>query len=172
MKEKLVLLILFILSISSQLFAQNQFPNTLFYNDSTGSPDASLAATSWVAGHWRGEAFGGIAEEIWTPPLGGSMMCVFKLISDNKVNFYEIVTISEVNNTLILKLKHFHANLKGWEEKDETVDFRLVKVTENKVYFDGFTFERISDNEINMYVVIEDSGKQSEVKFNYKLVKK
>ena len=100
------------------------------------------------------------------------MMCVFKLISDNKVNFYEIVTISEVNNTLILKLKHFHANLKGWEEKDETVDFRLVKVTENKVYFDGFTFERISDNEINMYVVIEDGGKQSEVKFNYKLVKK
>ena len=172
MKEKLVLLILFILSISSQLSAQNQFPNTLFYHDSTGSPDANLKATSWVAGHWRGEAFGGIAEEIWTPPLGGSMMCVFKLISDNKVNFYEIVTISEENNTLILKLKHFHANLKGWEEKDETIDFRLVKVTENKVYFDGFTFERISDNEINMYVVVEDSGKQSEVKFNYKLVKK
>jgi len=172
MKERISLFIFIILLLSSQLYAQDKFSNTLFYDDSTGSPNATLAATSWVAGHWRGEVFGGIAEEIWTPPLGGSMMCVFKLISDNKVNFYEIVTISEVDNTLILKLKHFHANLKGWEEKDETVDFRLVKVTENKVFFDGFTFERISDTEINMYVVIEDGGQQSEVKFNYKQVNK
>lgn len=172
MKEKIQLFILIMFLLTGQLFAQNKFANTLFYDDNIGSPNASLAATSWVAGHWRGEAFGGIAEEIWTPPLGGSMMCVFKLITDNKVNFYEIVTISEVNNSLILKLKHFHANLKGWEEKDETVDFRLVKVTDNKVYFDGFTFERISDTEINMYVVIEDGGEQSEVKFNYKQVNK
>ena len=171
MKERIPPFILIMLLLTSQLFAQAKFTNTLSYVDSIGSPDASITATSWVAGHWRGEAFGGIAEEIWTPPLGGSMMCAFKLVTENKVSFYEIVTISEVNNTLILKLKHFHANLKGWEEKDQTVDFRLVKVTDNKVYFDGFTFERISDNEINMYVVIEDAGQQLEVKFNYNRVK-
>ena len=171
MKERIPLFMLIMLLLSSQLFAQTKFPNTLFYDDSIGSPDANLTAISWLAGHWRGEAFGGITEEMWTPALGGSMMCAFKLISDNKVNFYEIVTISEVNNTLILKLKHFHANLKGWEEKDETVDFRLVKVTEDKVYFDGFTIEKISDTEINEYVVIEDGGQRSEVKFNYKKVK-
>ena len=171
MKERILLFILIMLLPTSQLFAQGKFTNTLSYIDSIGSPDASLTATSWVAGHWRGEAFGGITEEIWTPPLGGSMMCAFKLVAEGKVSFYEIVTISEVNNTLILKLKHFHSNLKGWEKKDQTVDFRLVKVTDNKVYFDGFTFERISDNEINMYVVIEDAGQQSEVKFNYNRVK-
>lgn len=171
MKERIPLFMLIMLLLSSQVFAQTKFPNTLFYNDSIGSPDANLAAISWLAGHWRGEAFGGITEEIWTPPLGGSMMCAFKLIAKNKVSFYELETISEENNTLILKLKHFHANLKGWEDKDETVDFRLVKVTENKVYFDGFTIEKISDTEINEYVVIEDGDQQSEVKFNYKKVK-
>lgn len=167
---KKIAIFLFV-SLPFSTLAQDKFSNTLFYNDSAGSPNATLTATAWLAGHWRGEAFGGITEEIWTPPLGGSMMGVFKLVSDNKVSFYEIETIREVNNTLLLQLKHFHRNLKGWEEKDETVDFRLVKVTDNKVYFDGFTIERISDTEINMYVVIEDGGQQSEVKFNYKRVK-
>ncbi len=25
---------------------------------------------AWMAGHWRGEGFGGICEEMWTGPLG------------------------------------------------------------------------------------------------------
>ena len=96
------------------------------------------------------------------------MMCVFRLVVENKVVFYEIEAITEENNTIILRLKHFGSDLKGWEEKDETVDFRLVKVTEDKVFFEGFTFERISKDEINMYVVIgHDDGSQEEVKFNY-----
>ena len=43
-------------------------------------------------------------------------------------------------------------------------------MTDDKVYFEGFTLERISDNEINMFVVTEDGEQQSEVKFNYKRV--
>ena len=159
------------LLVTGLVQAQNKFPNTLSYSDSIGSPQANLEAVNWLAGHWRGEAFGGITEELWSPPLGGSMMGAFKLVVNDQVSFYELETIIEENNTLILKLKHFNNDLTGWEEKDDTVDFRLVKVTDDKVYFDGFTLERISDNEINMFVVIEDSGKQSEVKFNYKRVK-
>lgn len=171
MKKNPLVPLLLLTLMSLPTFAQDKFPNTMFYNDSTSPPIADLSSIDWLAGHWRGEAFGGVTEEIWTPPLGGSMMGTFKLVINNKVSFYEIETIIEENNTLILKLKHFHANLKGWEEKDETVDFRLVKVTDNKVYFDGFTIEKIGDSEINMYVVIEDGGQQSEVKFNYKRVK-
>ena len=111
-------------------------------------------------------------EEVWSPPLGGSMMCVFKLVVENEVRFYEIVTISEEHATLILRLKHFHADLKGWEEKDETVDFPLVKTETNRAYFDGFTFEKISEDEMNIYVMIgEKDGKMQEMKFPYKLVK-
>jgi len=167
---KKITLVLF-LSIPMLSFAQEKFDNTLSYNDSIGSPKANLDVISWLAGHWRGEAFGGITEEVWSPPLGGSMMGAFKLVVNGKVSFYELETIMEVDNTLVLKLKHFNADLTGWEEKEDTVDFRLVKVTTNKIYFDGFTLERISDDEINMYVIIEDGGQQSEVKFNYNKVK-
>ncbi len=133
------------------------------------SPEATLEDVSWIAGHWKGEAFGGIAEEIWSPPMGGSMMFVFKLVSEGKVQFYEVGHIQQIGETLILQLKHFHGSLKGWEEKDVTVDFKLVKLEGNRVYFDGFTIEKISENEINMYVVVgEDDGSSEEYKFNYK----
>jgi len=132
------------------------------------SPEATLEDVSWIAGHWKGEAFGGIAEEIWSPPLGDSMMFVFKLAADGKAQFYEVGHIQQTGETLLLQLKHFHGSLKGWEEKDETVDFKLVLIDGNRVYFDGFTIEKISENEINMYVVVGEEGTAEEVKFNYK----
>lgn len=166
-KQLLILLLLMPVMVT----AQEEFANTMSLKEGETSPSADLSVVEWVAGAWRGEAFGGITEEVWTPPLGGSMMCVFKLVVNDQVRFYEIVTISEENETLILRLKHFNANLTGWEEKNVTVDFKLVKVSENKVFFDGFTFEKISDDEINIYVVVDNKGKRSEVKFNYHRVK-
>ena len=54
------------------------------------------------------------------------MMGSFRMIENDTVNFYELMTITEQDESLILKLKHFSSDLKGWEEKDTTVDFPLV----------------------------------------------
>lgn len=149
----------------------SQSKNTLKYSDSIPPVKASLQDIFWIEGHWRGEAFDGIAEEIWSPPLGDSMMFSFKLVNENKVTFYELGIIREIQETLILQLKHFHGDMKGWEEKDETEDFKLVKIEKNKIFFDELTYEKISANEINAYVVIEQKdGTNEEMKFNYKRV--
>ncbi len=160
--KKYFLCILLFVTLSFSAFAQN----TLVLGDKE-SPKAKLSSVSWLTGHWRGEAFGGIVEEVWTPPLGDSMMCAFKLVKDNKVQFYEMCQIREENESLILRLKHFHGDLKGWEEKDDRVEFPLVKVKENVVYFDGFTIENVSDNHIKMYVMIGKEGQKEEYEFNY-----
>jgi len=69
----------------------------------------------------------------------------------------------------VFELKHFDKELKGWEEKEEVQRFKLIKVAENRLYFDGFTFEKISPNEINIYGLIhQNDGTAEEVKFNYK----
>lgn len=141
--------------------------HTLQLAEGQKSPPASVADVNWIQGHWRGEAFGGITEEIWSPPLGGSMMGAFKLVVDDQVTFYELITILEEKGSLILRLKHFHANLQGWEEKDETVDFRLVKIVEKTAYFEGFTFELISEDKMDIYVMIGSDGKLEETKFTY-----
>ena len=131
--------------------------------------EPKLENCAWIAGNWKGEAFGGQTEENWSEPSAGSMMATFKLINDGKVSFYEIEIIREVENTLILQLKHFDSDLKGWETKNETVDFPLKEITKNKVVFEGMTFEKVSDTEMNVFVDIEnEDGEIQIVQFNYK----
>lgn len=158
-------LILFL--VSATIISQNTL--TL---EGKKSPTAAINDVSWIAGHWQGEALGGITEEVWTSPLGKSMMGSFKLVVDEAVQFYELCTITEKNESLLLRIKHFDKNLKGWEEKDASIEFPLVKIENNKVYFDGLTFEKISKNELNIYVIFKGEGKEEiEMKFNYKLAK-
>ena len=164
MKNYLALL-LFI--VSTTLISQN----TLTLEDKD-SPAASINDVAWIAGDWQGEALGGITEEIWTAPLGKSMMGSFKLVVNEIVQFYELCTITEENESLLLRIKHFDKDLKGWEEKDQSIEFPLVKIEKNKVYFDGLTFEKINEDELNIYVIFKDEGKEEvEMKFNYKSAK-
>jgi hypothetical protein len=149
------------------IFTLCLFTTSLFSQTKTLEP--KLENIAWISGTWHGEAFGGVTEEIWSEPSGGSMMASFKLINDGKVTFYEIEIIREVNNTLMLQLKHFGNDLKGWETKNETVDFPLKEITETKVVFEGLIFEKVSPNEMNVYVDIKDEeGQVENVKFNYK----
>ena len=130
--------------------------------------EAKLDNIAWISGTWHGEAFGGQVEEIWSEPSGGSMMATFKLVVEGQVGFYEIEIIREVGNTLLLQLKHFKSNLKGWETKDETVDFPLKYITKNKAVFEGMIFERIGDTKMNVYVDVKnDAGEVEELKFEY-----
>ncbi|GAA4239073.1 hypothetical protein GCM10022291_31990 [Postechiella marina] len=147
-----------ILLITTYLFAQQ---------DKQLEP--KLENIAWISGNWKGKAFGGITEENWSKPAGGSMMATFKLINDDKVSFYEIEIIREIENSLLLQLKHFNNDLKGWETKDETVDFPLKSITKSKVEFEGMIFEKVNDNEMNIYVDIHKKNDSVEtIKFNYK----
>lgn len=164
---KVLLVILLMGVLVAPVKAARSLPNIMQIDELTPSPVAGLDVVAWIAGHWRGEAFGGTVEEVWSTPLGDSMMGAFKLVIENTVQFYELETIMSVDDTLVFRLKHFSGNLTSWEEKDEFIDFRLVKVTENKVFFNGLTLERIDENTMNIYVAIEEHEKITEHKFHY-----
>lgn len=130
--------------------------------------EPKLENIAWIAGYWKGEAFGGQAEEYWSEQSGGSMMATFKLIKNGRVSFYEIEIIREIENSLMLQLKHFNHDLKGWETKDETVDFPLKEIIPNKVVFEGMTFEKVGDNKMHVYVDIHHGdGPIKTIKFSY-----
>ncbi|WP_394748846.1 DUF6265 family protein [Spongiimicrobium salis] len=170
MDKRVVLLVLCMLLWGQAALGQEVFPNTKRYDSIAGSPKAKIDAVAWIAGHWKGEAFGGDIEEVWTPPMGNAMMCVFKLVVQDEVQFYEILTIVEQEESLLLQLRHFNANLHAWEAKEETIDFKLVEVTDDKVYFNRFTFEREGTDTLNVYVVFTNEGKKTETKFTYQRV--
>jgi len=161
-----------ILITGSSSGQEQSLENTLSLSESISSPSAEIEEVSWIAGHWEGEAFGGTCEEIWSKPSAGSMMCMYKMMKDGKVVFYEFITVLEESNSLILKLKHFNPDLTSWEEKNETVDFPLVKIAENEAYFDGLTFRKLDNNTMQVFLRMKDkAGKEEEVEFTYHRVK-
>ena len=143
-------------------------PQTQYLTKGAPSPPASIEDVSWISGYWQGEIWGGQFEEMWSQPSAGSMMASFKFIEDSQVTFYELMTISEREGSLILQLKHFDRDLNGWEEKDQSMDFKLVRLADNIIYFEGYTYKLINQNEMHVHVVIENDGKKQETKLVFK----
>ena len=157
----------------SSLIAQElPQPHILVEADVAQPDSATLDDIAWLEGHWQGPAFDGTGEELWSPPHSGSMMGMYRYIDKNdNIAFYEFLIIKEVAGSLILKLKHFNDDLTGWEEKDKTIDFPLLKKTEKTLYFSGFTFHKINDQEMVIYLRIKGKdGKEWEERFPYKRI--
>lgn len=132
------------------------------------SPPARLEDVAWIAGHWLDSALGGIVEEVWTEPHGDSMMGMFKLLNNGKTSFYELLTIREVNGSLLLQLKHFNRDMTGWEKQNEVLNFPLVKITKQAVYFSGMTFLKSGEDQITVAVITDESKPSSPLVFNYR----
>ena len=135
------------------------------YNDEKGSEKATLQDVNWLISNWKGESNFGKFEENWSSSSGKSMLFSFKMWNDDAVIFYEMGHIIEKENTILLQIKHFDKDLKGWEKQDETEVFRFIKMENNRIYFDKITYEKISENEMNVYVFMEENG--NELKFNF-----
>jgi hypothetical protein len=161
----IVLVVGILVSVIAVGFAQQ---NTLSLDPGQRSPQAKIEEVAWITGHWSGKALGGTAEEIWSRVAAHAMMGMYRLIKDKSIAFYELLTITEENGTLVLRLKHFNADLTGWEEKGEVVTFPLVKLAPNEAYFDGMTFRRLDKDKLQIFVRIRgEDGSQSEIEFLY-----
>ena len=132
------------------------------------SPPATIADMAFLAGHWTGPALGGTSEEIWSPPAHGTMMGMYRLLRDGKPVFYELLTLVEEGGSLTLRLKHFHPNLVGWEEKDESVSFPLVKKEPGAVHFDGMSFHPRGDELVVYLAIRQKDGSVREETFKYR----
>ncbi len=145
--------------------------NTLIRSENHTPPAATVEDFAWLVGHFRAEALGGWAEEAWSPPEGGSMMGMFRLMRDDAVVFYEMLTLTNDGASVVLRLKHFNADLTGWEEKDEVVTFPLVRLTPHAAYFEGMTFHRIDADTVVVYVATQQGdGELQELTFAYQRV--
>ncbi len=128
---------------------------------------ATIAQASWLAGSWKGQGFDGTVEEIWTAPAAGVMVGAFRMLKDEKNVFFEFVNLSETDGSLIMHVKHFSEDLTGWEEKDETVAFPLVQISDNELNFEGLTYRKTGPNSMMVYVVISKDEKSVEVALTF-----
>jgi hypothetical protein len=80
---------------------------------------------AFMAGHWQGEIFGGKGEEAWLGPAGGTMLGVFRLVHDGKTSVTEYLMITEEEDGIVFRFKHFDPDYRAWEEEDP-LTFHLV----------------------------------------------
>jgi hypothetical protein len=136
------------------------------------TPKATIHDVAWMAGRWQGEGLGGLSEEHWSAPAGGTMMGMYRLVKDGKIVFYEFFRIAEEEGSLTLRLKHFHPDMKGWEEKDNMVTFPLVRIAKDEALFDGIAYQRTGRDSMVATVMMGKKGETPKpVKFVYRRMK-
>ena len=167
--RKIIGMLGLMVALSIAIFAQEKnTENTLKLSAGQNSPSATLAEMNWLPGNWTGNAFGGLCEEIWSPPRDGAMMGMFRLINNGKATLYEMMTLVEENGTIILRLKHFSPKLIGWEEKNKTVDFKYVGKKDGVIHFEGLAFKPEGKKAVTIYLATQQKdGKMTEEVIRY-----
>lgn len=162
-----VCLVLFPLVLLAQ---ENNSAHTLRLAEGAVSPPAKLQDFAWLAGHWVGTGFGGAhVEEVWLPPLGSSMSGIFRLVVGERTQVQEIFALVPVGDSVELRLKHFTGELKGWEQKDDYVTFKLVRVAPGEVQFEGLTFRVGDDGVLRVWLVTKSrDGTSAEEEMIYR----
>ena len=124
------------------------------------SPPASLEQMGWLVGQWHGTGIGGApAMESWLPPSGDTMVGTFvQETGEGGIRFSEILYLMEEEGTLVLRLKHFNADLTGWEEKDKMLTFRLVAVEDCAAYFRSLTLRCDGEDGLLAAVRMKSAG--------------
>lgn len=159
--------ILGILLISAGILLMQSFNEnapTTFHKDGA---TFNIDDYTWLAGHWVGDGFGGVSEEVWALPADGTMMGMYRHIKDEKLVFYEFLLLDKDG----LRLKHFHPDLKGWETKDEFVSFPMVEYSPNKLVLKGLIFEKKSDTEMEIRLRLRRGEKVETEVFQMRRVK-
>lgn len=109
---------------------------------------------TWLVGTWTGDGFGGTSEESWSTPINGTMMGMFRHISNGEVAFYEFMLLDENG----IRLKHFNPDLTGWEEKDDMMTFKMICFSKDHIEMEGLTYEKKSDSEIEIRLVMDQGS--------------
>jgi hypothetical protein len=120
-------------------------------------PTPTIDDLAWLAGSWHGTAFGGTFEETWNLPSGGSMVGMFKLLRDGRVEMYEIMRIAPVDGEIVLEVKHFTADFVAWEAEDVATRFPLVSARDGSATFDGLAFNRLDDGRVDVKLTMKNS---------------
>lgn len=157
-----------ILSLSILLFCVLTISGQEILRLEEGRPagKASLEQMSWLAGYWAGPGLGGHCDEVWLPAVDNSMSGAFRYVKEGSIVFTEYLVIEEIEETLALKVKHFNRDLTAWEEKDDWVSFRLIKVEGQTAYFHGLTLHRQADS-LTIKLALKSGERAWEEVFKY-----
>lgn len=97
------------------------------------SSPAALANFSFMTGNWVGESDGVFVDEYWSPATGDSMVGMFRIIKDDKIQLYELLAIELDDGRPVLRLRHYNPRLVAREQ--DAITFKVAKFSDNEAVF-------------------------------------
>ena len=161
-----LLLLLLLPAVGGAQVALTEHTLTLAEGASPAALD--LDEVAWLAGRWTGEGLGGWVEETWAPPAGGAVTGTFRLLKDDKPLFYEYWVLADHGKGTTLRLKHFNADMTGWEEKDKFTEFPFIGIIAGVLHFRGLTYRRDSEDQMTIYLALTTKEGMREETFRLK----
>ncbi|MFO7526506.1 MAG: DUF6265 family protein [Ignavibacteriaceae bacterium] len=123
----------------------------------------SLDELKWLSGQWKGEAFGGVAEEIWSKPSSNSMMGMFRLQYDNVDKLYEFLLIEQSGSGISMKFKHIKS---GYDEmENEPILLNLIELNSILAHFENedksliIKYNLLTENSVKIELISTKNGK-------------
>ena len=137
--------------------------------ESALSESLSIDRLNWLTGNWKGPRDGGVLEEIWLPPLAGTITALVRSSEESETRFVEIIHIREINGSLELNLQLFNNSLEP--EDINAHNFELTEISSSFVAFKGISdgshrrlsYERPEENVFFIRIETND-GEQIEIR--------
>jgi hypothetical protein len=104
-------------------------------SDGQQTPSPALKPLAFLSGRWLSEKPTEVQEENWSPISGDSMIGSFRIVQSGRPVFYEFWVVEVDENRPVLKLKHFNADLAGWEEKNASTKMPLISSSPDDALF-------------------------------------
>lgn len=145
-------------------------------DDDAGKPAAAykLADLGFLQGAWQDSNPSGHSEEHWSGVYGKSMMGMFRWCKpDGTPAMFEILTLTEEPEGLMLRLRHFSAKLAAKEDKDAPVTLKLARLIGQRAVFEvhshggslaSVTYDRVQ-SVLNVTVEFAADAKRPPLKF-------
>ena len=98
---------------------------------------ATLGDVAFMAGYWVDASEKHLSEEVWTAPAGDSMAGLWRFVADGKVRIFELLTLKQEGEGVVLRIRHFDPAFVAREEKTTPVALPLVEKRERFARFAG-----------------------------------
>ncbi len=113
-----------------------------------------LDSLAWLAGgQWAGEGLGGWVEESWSEAAGGTLLGTFRISTETTTQVIEFMLISEVEEGVVYRFKHFRADYSTWEE-DQPLTFDLISAGKGEAVFES----SVQDNPKRLIYRLTEDG--------------
>ena len=140
-------------------------------SDATAETGGKLAAFTWLAGKWQTRNDSDVLEEHYMAPQYDCMIGIFRWVKGGKLWMFELLSITAEDGQVIFRLKHFDAKMVGWEEKDQSLNWKLARIEGPDHIFENpeqksasrFTLRRNGDSGLTVVLEGEKDGKPSKL---------